>query len=159
MGSTPYGRGSVASDDSGLFHRPVRECSMALRVIDEDENAMWGRPPGLQADALVGSVGVTAEFEQRDQGVPRRPGGLPHNVGVMFRGADAVPNWLRFLRSCEIFGQAEPPAPPRRCNCLSWFGGAGASACPLRLRPNFSQLLTVAALSMPASLPNRRTWL
>src|SRR3954447_15646786 len=109
---------------------------MILRAIDEDENAMWGRPLGLQADALVGSVGVTAEFEQRDQGVPRRPGGLPHNGGVIFRGADYVANWVRSLslRGSEIIGQAE--APPRHCNCSSCLGGAGGSACP-----NVSQLL------------------
>src|SRR3954454_17107908 len=28
-----------------------------------------------------------AEFEQRDQGVPRRPGGLPHNGGSVFQGS------------------------------------------------------------------------
>src|SRR4051794_20739965 len=60
-------------------------------AIDEDENAMWGRPPGLQADALVGLVGVTAEFEQRDHGVPRRPGGLPHNGGSDFQGSGPNP--------------------------------------------------------------------
>src|SRR3954453_7279082 len=71
-----------------------RECSTALRSINEDENAMWGRPPGLQADALVGLVGVPAEFEKRDQGVPRRPGGLPHNGGSDFQGSGSVVSYL-----------------------------------------------------------------
>src|SRR3954470_18418407 len=85
-------RASRRSSDQAPYPKPnraatVRECSMAPGVIDEDENAMWGRPPGLQADALVGLVGVTAEFAQRDQGVPRRPGGLPHNGGSDFQGS------------------------------------------------------------------------
>ena len=58
-----------------------------LPAIDEDEHAMWGRPPDLQADALVGLVATTTELAQRDQGVPRRPGGLPHKGGSDFRGA------------------------------------------------------------------------
>src|SRR3954447_14878622 len=81
---------------------------MALPAIDEDENAMWGRPPGLQADALVGLVGVTAEFEQRDQGVPRRPGGLPHNGGVIFRGADPIRNVVRSLTVAALSSVLHP---------------------------------------------------
>src|SRR5438034_5192736 len=38
----------------------------------------WGRPPGLQAGPLAGHFVLTAAPRQRDQGVPRRPGGPPH---------------------------------------------------------------------------------
>jgi hypothetical protein len=56
---------------------------MALRTTEEDENerwssTWWGRPPWSAADALVGLMGAITEFAQRDLGVPRRPGGLPH---------------------------------------------------------------------------------
>src|SRR3954470_18390866 len=103
-------RASRRSSDQAPYPKPnraatVRECSMAPGVIDEDENAMWGRPPGLQADALVGLVGVTAEFEQRDQGVPRRPGGLPHKGGAaIFRGADPARGPVRSLAVAARLG-------------------------------------------------------
>src|SRR5262245_61140434 len=42
-----------------------------------------GRTPWSAADALVGLLGVTAAFAQRDQGVPRGPGGPPHQFDVV----------------------------------------------------------------------------
>ena len=41
--------------------------------------SLVGRTPRSAADALVGLVGISTDFEQRDQGVPRGPGGPPHN--------------------------------------------------------------------------------
>jgi hypothetical protein len=44
--------------------------------------SLWGGPPWTAADALVGSLGYhEAHFvtEERVQGDPRRPGGLPHD--------------------------------------------------------------------------------
>jgi hypothetical protein len=39
-----------------------------------------GQTPWSAADALVGLVGVSTEFEQRVQGDPRGPGGPPHKA-------------------------------------------------------------------------------
>ena len=39
-----------------------------------------GQTSRSAADVHVGLMGVTTEFEQRDLGVPRRPGGLPHKT-------------------------------------------------------------------------------
>jgi len=36
-----------------------------------------GRTPRSAADALVGLVGISIQFDQRDQGVPRGPGRAP----------------------------------------------------------------------------------
>src|ERR1035441_1786299 len=44
----------------------------------------WGRPPWSAADAPVGLLAfcmmLISLFRLRDEGVPRRPGGLPHNL-------------------------------------------------------------------------------
>jgi hypothetical protein len=39
---------------------------------------MVGQTPWSAADAPVGPFAL---FRPRDEGVPRRPGGLPHNLG------------------------------------------------------------------------------
>ena len=50
-----------------------------------------GRTPRSAADALVGLVGISIQFEQRDQGVPRGPGGPPHQAQT-FEGVGATSN-------------------------------------------------------------------
>jgi hypothetical protein len=37
-----------------------------------------GQTPWSAADAHVGLLRLSTDFKQRDLGVPRRPGGLPH---------------------------------------------------------------------------------
>src|SRR5438105_1794718 len=83
-----------------------------------------GRTPRSAADALVGLVAISIHFEQRDQGVPRGPGGPPHNgspLGSDLRDgppqpdyADAYPTIFENPRDTEGGGsQGQHPAASR----------------------------------------------
>src|ERR1035441_3442784 len=69
---------------SVLFH-PARQDGIPMSLSfagAERSEVVVGRTPGSAADALVGLPGLEeADFtgEERVQGDPRRPGGLPHD--------------------------------------------------------------------------------
>jgi len=56
-----------------------------------------GRSPWTAADALVGLLALckvpTPLSRQRDEGVPRRPGGLPHNFRSIRDGGKNRWHW------------------------------------------------------------------
>jgi hypothetical protein len=78
-----------------------------------------GRSPWTAADALVGSLGFDeAHFatEERDQGDPRGPGGLPHNCMRMPSFQKTKWHWVDNLPrlACTTRGRAcgEPASRP-----------------------------------------------
>src|SRR5205814_294666 len=85
-----------------------------------------GADPRSAADALVGLVGIGTEREQRDQGVPRGPGGPPHSVssapqfpatavvlGVLFLAGllVAADEWPQFRGNPALTGVASGTVP------------------------------------------------
>src|ERR1039457_6249333 len=62
----------------------TQECAMPLSFpTTEHLRRLWGRPPGLQPaprPAFRGWQALDSSSEQRVQGDPRRPGGLPHQL-------------------------------------------------------------------------------
>jgi hypothetical protein len=53
--------------------------SYAMSMLAE----LWGGPPGPRPAPRPASrleEGITSSIEQRDEGVPRGPGGPPHNL-------------------------------------------------------------------------------
>jgi hypothetical protein len=70
----------------GLFSRQSAQCHLLFPIADNLHNS-WGGPPGPRptppsASRTLQAVGAVGE--QRDEGVPRGPGGPPHHISAGF---------------------------------------------------------------------------